>query len=438
MIPDQIPTEFYDRLLFAMNHMGEMVIQLEMHFDHHLDQDRLERALHLAMDAEPVLGCRFDRGTEFGVWRRLSRGDKPRLVRLPNPAAFDAFRLEMTDAEAEPLLSLGLLAEDDGDRLLLKVAHEVADAAAVKQVAQLLSKIYQRLTDQPDYQPAPNLAGERCMEQLVRHLPWAARPRILVNFIKEAGTQMFGRPCQTLDLTGGMGGKVDFLHESIAGDRAAAIVEFAHLHQATLNDVFVTAYVRGLARVSGWSGEKSLRVTMTIDLRRYIPGGRCGGLCNLSSLEPISLGRRLEDDFAETLSRVALLTSDRKAHWLGLNIFGGMMGLMRNMPLAKLQKFFNSNFDRLQRRGIPPGLTNMGSISGLDFGGEAVHAFLVVPPLFSPLVTFGLSGYGRNFDLTVGVYPESRDSVAAVMAAMLDELTMFVCCSARLAPPTGN
>ena len=41
MIPDTFPSFFLDRGFYALKHIGEMVIQMEVVFTHPLDADRL-------------------------------------------------------------------------------------------------------------------------------------------------------------------------------------------------------------------------------------------------------------------------------------------------------------------------------------------------------------------------------------------------------------
>lgn len=57
-MPNRFPAVVADKALICMHTVGEMMIHLEMEFAKPLDADRLERALDLLLDAEPILGCR--------------------------------------------------------------------------------------------------------------------------------------------------------------------------------------------------------------------------------------------------------------------------------------------------------------------------------------------------------------------------------------------
>ena len=64
-----------DRLVSALFHSaGDNMIQVEMAFSHRLDPRRLKKAMALATDAEPILGCRFVYHRNRPYWQRLPMG----------------------------------------------------------------------------------------------------------------------------------------------------------------------------------------------------------------------------------------------------------------------------------------------------------------------------------------------------------------------------
>ena len=71
-IPARLPAEFQDqavRILAGLRAAGD--VQTVLVFRGSLDRDRLARAVRLMLDAEPVLGCRFDE--EEPAWVRQRR-----------------------------------------------------------------------------------------------------------------------------------------------------------------------------------------------------------------------------------------------------------------------------------------------------------------------------------------------------------------------------
>jgi len=357
MIPETFETSFLDRGVYVLSHAGEMVIQLEAAFPHRLDRERLEQSLHLVLDAEPVLGCRFDPSGELGRWHRLTADERPGLVVTEDAARYEAERVAHFDLETGPALTACLLPEETGDRLLLRVAHTVADAGAVKRIASLLASIYSRLDREPDYRPPPDLDGARDLDQVTRLLPWASRLPILGSLIKDGLAQSFGRPCQGLDLNSTERTGLEFLTRTVAEEQVASLVELRQRHDATINDVVLTAVFRALARVSDWNGATRLALNITSDLRRYLPDPEAAGICNLSGIETLSLGRRREDGFEQVLARVSARTRARKRGWIGLNVYGSpMQKTLEGMSLEKYSKMFAKRFALMTRKGqvAPP------------------------------------------------------------------------------------
>ena len=139
-IPDRFPSVLVDRFACIMDrHIADMMIQMEMAFDHRLDLDRLGRALRLALDAEPILGCRFvDKPPELH-WRRLPDLDRELLEVTEDEKPFSAFRTRRIHPCEGPQLAAALLHEEQGDRLLIKLSHLAGDAGGTKEAVGLIA-----------------------------------------------------------------------------------------------------------------------------------------------------------------------------------------------------------------------------------------------------------------------------------------------------------
>jgi NRPS condensation-like uncharacterized protein len=428
MIPETFATSFLDRGMYALAHVGEMVIQLEARFSHRLDAGRLEQSFQLLMDAEPILGCRLDPSGELGCWRRLPLDERPGVVVAEDAAQLDEQRVAPLSVETGPAVRACLLPQEGGDRLLLGAAHHVADAGAVKRIATLLSSIYSRLEREPGYRPAPNIEGDRSLAQVTRLLPWTSRLPILGALIKEGLAQSLGRPCQGLGLEQGARAGLRFLTRTIDEESVASLAELGRRHRATLNDIALTAAFRALAKVTGWDGATRLTLNITADLRRYLPGREAAGICNLSGIEPLTLGRRLEDSFEQTLARVSAKTRARKRSWIGLSVYGSpMMKTLERMSLEKYSQMFTKRFDLMTGKGrVAPPLTNMGVVPAIDIGGTPETCHLLVPPIFPPGSSVGLSGYRGTLTFSTGAYAGTSDRLNEFLDAIWIELESAV------------
>jgi len=430
LIPDRLHGELTDRAISVIHAFSEMIITLEAHFDRRLDPDRLARAVELVFDAEPVLGCRFVHQDWRPYWERLPRPIDDAFLVAADDASFEAFAYEPLDQSRGPQLQACLWPAPDGDRLLVKVSHYVADAGAVKEASERLAAIYRRLATDPRHAPEPNLAGSRSMSQVMRRIPWSARPRITANYLRAVRGVVGGRVPARLPLTRERNpGPARHSFRHLERARTAALAEYGKARNATINDVVVTALLRALSVAADRSRPSELKLVVTADLRRHLPGGRGTGLCNMSGLVPVRFGASpdLDEGFDGLLARVSSCMRAHKESWIGLNDYVALMPVIGWMPMSWLQGFFAPLIRTANRTlRLPPGLTNMGPIrpEAVDFDGTPRRAFLRVPPTFPPNFVTGLSGYAGELSLTAGWYAGSAPEalIERFFDLMMEEL----------------
>lgn len=111
--PDRFPSNRSDKLMGAFDQLGEMMIQMQLEFEHSLDVDRLARAVDLAMDAEPVLGCRYVGGHFRSFWKRLPAEERDSFSVVSDKSELDRFIQTRLDHEAGPQLRVCLLQQRD-------------------------------------------------------------------------------------------------------------------------------------------------------------------------------------------------------------------------------------------------------------------------------------------------------------------------------------
>ncbi|MBI5527821.1 MAG: hypothetical protein HY897_15940 [Deltaproteobacteria bacterium] len=401
----------------------DMMIQFEISFDAKLDADRLARAFDLSLDAEPVAGCRFVRDGRC-FWERVAEGRSGAFVVSTDAAACDRFLVEPLNLSSGPQVRALLAQRSGGDRLVLKVSHALADAGGTKHYARTLSSIYRALDTDPRHAPEPNVAGSRSVGQIFRALPWRAHPRVLVNLWREIRGLNLPPVTHAIALPACERGPLGFAVRHLPVDRVSALSAYGRAHSATLNDLLMSAFVRAQIDLGRWDGESQVRLQTTVDLRRYLPGRRAGGVCNLSAFDYAFLGTEPGADFDATLGRVTAITSRRKADWTGLTLIS-TVPVLWSMGYPRIKRFFAWLFKRsAETRNQPNALTNMGPIApeDLDFGVRPVSAWLLTPPIHPPMFGMGLTGYSGTLTLSVGVPVAALPEVETFMDAMLKEL----------------
>lgn len=415
-----------DRVEAMLLIIVDMMIQLELEFPQKLDIDRLSRAIDLVLDAEPVLGCRWVPHWRKPRWERLERSERQSFLLVNSQEAYEKFKSESINLNIGPQVKACLYQSPHGDRLLLKVSHIAADAAAVKDIAGAISSIYTRLARDPNYQPEPNLRGSRDLWQILRHIPWHAYPKIYLNFLRE--TRMIGKARHSaymLPFDNRARENLGFSYRFLPADRVTYLVDYGRSHDATLNDVMLTAYARALV-LQGDSGGQSIIMAMnTVDLRQwYLPTKRAEGICTLSAGEYLNLGTDIGHDFTATLQRVCANTKRRKANWIGLSQLVGAVPFS-SMPHIFLERYFRKATQRLiDNHNLIPGFTNMGQIDRdkVTFDKPASSAILLTPPTYPPHFAAGMSGYAGTLTINAGVYRSQRNVVEHFLDTMVAEL----------------
>ncbi len=430
-IPSTLPARTEDYALHLMAKLSVPQIHAVLDFEGGLDGSRLERALRLLLDAEPVLGCRFVPRFLRGHWERLSPEELDHAARSRiEPAAAEererhtaTFLTEDMPADAGPRLAALWLRGDDGDRLVLKVHHQAADAGGTKELAYRLAAIYRTLAEDPDHRPEPRL-GTRSLRQVYRPL----MPGALLGLLRRMGQDLIdaGFPPAHLQLSmqRAMDDPPRFATLHLDAERVARIRE--HAPDATVNDLLLAAVFRALARVGKWNCRDALRIWGTVDLRRYLPGRRADGLCNLSGFMYVNLVRDLGEDYAATVRRVGAVVDRIKALWPGLGYPVGQWLSLGPMPLG-LVDLLSRLLSGPLLRSMPPVLTNMGAIDvqALSFGSPALrHAHLVVPTSHPPGLIMGLSGFRGSITLSAGYVASAlpTETIEALFAAVDAEL----------------
>ncbi len=306
-----------------------------------------------------------------------------------------------------PQIRTYLYRSSSRDCLLVKVSHLVCDAAGVKEIVGELSKIYNRLKDDPDFRPEPIPEDYRGFWQILRQIPWYAIPKIIYNYMCEIYGSKFPGQSHVLPMQKVTSDKIQLVTKHIDKKQFACLDAYAKGKHATINDVLITAIIRALSKTGNLTSDKALRFGMAVDLRRYLPGKQAGSIANFSSLELFNYGNSVEQDFGSTLIRVTEKIGYRKSSWLGLSTFISTYPMLWSLPFSILKVAGSKGWEiKSSSPNSFDWLTNMGVIQKeeVDFGGEPVSAWLLVPGCVLPMLFFGCSGYNGalTFSWSIG------------------------------------
>ena len=423
-IPHRFPATLLDCFTDFLSPLLNEMIQLEMEFAGGLDAGRLAKAVDLTLNAEPILGCRFVDGCRRPYFERLDRDEQFAFLLAGQESEYETFKSGSIDHRSGPQIRVCLWPSPSGDHLLIKVAHQVADAGGTKDITAVLSDIYGRLLNDPAYRPSPNIKGSRSSRQLLRHVPWHAYPRIYLNGVQELMRLSRVRDVQALCVLEGPREPSVYISRLIPSVRVTSLAEYGRSHNATLNDIFTAASLRALVTLGNWQGRSHVSLQTTLNMRRYIPSGRAEAVANLSAglYRWPDLGTEPGRDFETTLDRVARITQYGKTHWIGLEIpLAPYAPLIKIMPHAWAVK----RFEQAAGATGGHGFTNTGPIDpgSVTFGMRPSMAHILPPQVYPPTsFIYSLSGYNGTLTLLAGAYPTQKETIERFFDATLKEL----------------
>lgn len=418
-IPRRFRSVMTDRILLAQSRMYAPHIHAVVRFPGRIDAGRMARAVRLSLDAEPVLGCRFVVRWWRPFWERREDLDEVQLCRVVETgdpeAELQRFLALATDPASDPMVLTRVLRARD-DALCIKLNHLAADAGGAKEYLYLLAGLYRKLAEDPGHAPRPNLEGSRSFGQVCRRFGPLALLRTVWWGLRDAVQDNVPPRSWSFPASPAAPEKRSYIIRRIGPERFRALKAFGKRHRATVNDVAVAALYRALLLHIRPGPDERLRMMITADLRRFLPSGRAGALCNLSGFVHLNPGRSVGESLEETTARVRDIMDRKKRGPIGLGDYPLAALVFKGLPFAWARRLMHRFADRWMQGGKAfPGITNLGVIrSGmLDFGGPEVDdAFLAAPIPFPPVVVFGLSGFRESLTFSLGICETGMDRKA--------------------------
>ncbi len=188
-----------------------------------------------------------------------------------------------------------------------------------------------------------------------------------------------------------------FMFLRLPPDRFEKIKSAGKTHGATVNDVILAACYRAMHEMIKPGPEISMRMFVTVDLRRYIPSGKAGAICNLSSSVFPDIGNEIGEDLGETVLKVSGKMNSLKDDLPGLAIFPYVSVPFKLLPFSRVKRMVHEMMEPGDKNGsFPPGFTNMGIIDAerLVFSGvNAVDAFITGAVNYPPAFQLGFTSF---------------------------------------------
>jgi NRPS condensation-like uncharacterized protein len=409
-----LPATLFDRSWAAIP--GSMAVHCVLSLSGRLDEDRLARAVRLTLDAEPILGCRFVERWFRPYWCRFDDLDGLDICEMRASADSQADMRQFFEAQPDLPVRV-LLLRGDSDTVCVKLDHHVGDGTALREYAYLLADIYNRLEDDPGYEPIPNLNGSRSLLQVASRFGPRDKWRILRRALK-AHRKLRRLGHWEYPLPGEGRREFDYVTWRLDDDRVRAILQYGFRHRATVSQVLLAALYTAMREELPCSIESALPASMAIDLRRFLPETSVPGLSNLVGVSVIGLDPGLENSLEVVVEKIqSEMSSERKYLGLAASSFT-LEALPVIRHLAALYPYSRAKRQRQKRQRALLSedhvegwmmLTNVGALdeAHLEFRGTELNDAFVTGGVFRfpGLLGLGVSGFRGSLTLHLGCAP---------------------------------
>ncbi len=424
-IPNIFPASSTDQLMFLNDTNSDGQMHGMVTFNGHIDASLVAHCIRLSLDAEPVLGCRLVKGPLRLRWQRDAGLDGFDLCPLveTDDALGEALKFMSSpmDVFTAPQVHARLF-RSDRDILCVKMTHAIADGGGFKEYLELLSSIYRQARNDPDYRPIANRCGSRSPGQLVKHIGLGTLVRSSLHFSVPRLEWCF--PVKCPDYAGR-----SFIRADIGLETSAAIRAYARDRGVTINDLLLTAYYRALFKVLDPPAGRLLPVTVPVNLRRYLPSGKAGGICTLSGLYIPAISREPDEAFGDTLARLHEAMDREKRNKMEL----AQMLLLQIafVPGYAPMRFAMRYALKSQSRALMtiPCFSNLGIIDpkDVDFGDAKVSdVSLFGPATFPPYFDFTAYSFGDTMRCSISYCDSAAD--VDLVKSLLDIFLQDISC----------
>ena len=428
MTTKRYPLSSQDQMNAITRIHADQQIHLALQFAERVEETRLEKALHLMMLKEPVLGCRFIEEGGKAYWEKRSDLDSLQLSQViysTDPQSdLLAYVITPSNPAQDPLVQARIIRSSSADLVCVKVNHVVADGAGAKEIGYLLAETYRSLEANPNLSlsegkfkkrsqfPVYRTAG---LIQTIRHFPKLNR----------LASGKF-----TLPFIGKQSSERTFAMRRIEPDDLRSLKTFARSQSVTINDVLLSALYRAMVSLGNPPAGQPLPIQVSIDLRRYVKNTQERAICNLSGalfpapvLDPA-------DTFELTLSKVSAEMLRFKSNQPGLGS-AILVDLVLARGFAKGKELLAKATSGWSGTLNPLLSSNFGVLDAkrLSFGSlHLADAWMYCPIMFGHGLMLGTGTFNDRLTMTIGYCQGTlaRQTIEGLLDTIVHELLSVI------------
>lgn len=421
---NQYKAEIFDKIQYCFEEYkcNDHHLRCVMHFDRMLDRSALKKAILFSIDSIPILRCRYVEEYYNSYWEHIDAikyEDVITFIQSSNTAMdLEKIITEKTDTLSGPQIKVFVVTSYK-DTLCIIMNHMICDAAGFKDYLYLLSSIYSNLVINPSYIPSKVINGSRSILQVTSRISTLKRAKAIFSLYKADKQNLLTFPLST-----GVDSKPLILTYKLDG--VQCIKEYCKIHNATINDVILTAYYRSLYKILNLKHETSMAIPIMIDLRRYLENRKAENICNLTSIISSKIRINYSEPFEATLLKVKNEMDSRKDKLPGIGDFEKLSLAFNTFPYFIIKKLLGSI-------SIFPliTLTNIGILDSnkIRFRGACIdNMFMTGSIKYKPYFQLALTTFKNTITFTSNIYGtlEDKQKIQHFFHIIDEELTEAV------------
>jgi len=407
--------EAWDSLqhLFKVKRINDHTLHFLAAFESKLDYSRLQKSVAVSAEAFPLLKCRFKEDGRRPYWENCSHTVDEMLTLIETADVDNAvkkFLVSQVDALTGPQIKLGVIRNTQADTLVILMNHMLCDAAGFKDYLYLLSSIYNNIGENANFHPP--VSGSRRLSQINRMFSLNDRMKILIS-----KNDMSTHDPARFQLEGDLNNPFIEIR-SIPEDVFLRLKEYAKRHNATVNDMILTAYICTLYKTFGYA----FAIPSTVDLRKYLPGHKAEGICNLCTNLTCDIGTDIGISFEETLLKVRDCMNKEKSSIACLKSISMLEKVFDVLPYKLAESIVKKSFNN-----APIAFTNIGIIEKKRFYFDELkikNAYMTGSVKYSPYFQLAVSTFDDKPVLSVNLFGSEadRDNISAFLDQVVLEL----------------
>jgi len=421
---------FFDACFFGgRGAIGDVQLHMVVDLSEPFAVEELRAAAAATVDAFPILGCRYRPGWWRDRWETAddlpSPVEETVVEQAVEETTTELIRRPLDPREVGPWRVVQIRATD-GCRLLISVAHLLADGNGALMVVREMCRHLAGVPSEPTWTDRPM---DRGMGQLLR----AIRLRDLGQLLRQSAAEALlpvrylgmAKPVERWPANTDRSGRELYRTVTVDVGSGTPMRDRCRRLGCTINDAMVATLAllnRTLA------GKGNLGNIFTVNLRKLLRDDR-PRLANLSGMEMVVLPRALVTDLDGTAQEVSRRIGRKKRQFAGLPPLIANFSMAWTMPHALLRPFIGLWLRyamAILNRGLT--VTNIGAMDPFvePLGDRAIGASMIGPFLTTlgpPLIT--AAGFRGRLTLHVagfdGRYQHQLDKVADALAAQMGE-----------------